>query len=412
MDRYRYVILGGGVTAGYAAEEFAERGIEPEELCIVAAEDRPPYDRPPLSKEVLQGKEGSRDALIERASFYDDHGIRLFTGTPVIGVDLERRSLYAEGGAQIGYEDLLIATGSRLRKLDVPGAHLEGIHYLRTAGDADAILEDVDDARRAVVIGGGFIGTEVGASLRQQGLDVTLVYRERRLLEDQPLTPRMSTLYEKLFKDHGVELRPERSVAGFDGRDHLRAVRLDDGERLDIDLVVAGIGVEPEVSIFEDGPLAVGDGILVNEYLETGIPHVHAAGDVARYYDVLYERRRRIEHWDNAEQQGRHFARLMTGPRRPFVHVPYFFSDAFDLSWEFWGDTEGARSVVYRGDVGTGSFSAWWLADRRVVAAFVMERPEDEREAAENLIKSGRPVSANRLEDERTELLELARVAA
>ncbi|MDX1623027.1 MAG: FAD-dependent oxidoreductase [Gemmatimonadota bacterium] len=406
MAEFRNVILGGGVAAAYAAREYAERGGEPGTLAVVTAEDRAPYDRPPLSKRVLQGEMEPGEAMVEDAGFYAEHGIELSTGTRVVAVDLENRRLEAADGREIGWESLLVATGSRVLRLDVPGGELGNVFTLRTAGDADRILGALEDAERAVVVGGGFIGTEVAASIRQRGLDVALVFREERLLQGRPLAPEMSEQYASTYRDRGVELLSGETVVRFEGAARVERVMLESGRELEADLVVVGIGVVPETRLFEGSAVEVDDGIVVDENLRTAVDGVYAAGDVARWPDPVFGKRRRIEHWDNAAAQGRHWARSVLGEPEPFVHLPYFFSDAFDLSWEYWGDREEGDDLVYRGEVASGSYSAWWLAGERVVAAFVMDRPAEEGEAAMEWIESGESVDRGRLRDEERSLIQ------
>lgn len=404
MASFPNVILGGGVAAGYAARAYADRDGEPGELCIVTAEERAPYDRPPLSKDVLMGEMDPDEAAIEDEEFYAASGIELRTGTRIIDVDLGTGTLKTADGTTIGYRSLLIATGGRVRRLEVPGDDLGNVFYLRTVGDADRILGAAGDVEHAVVVGGGFIGSEVAASLTDFGLDVTLVYREDHLLEDRPLTAPMSEFYEDVYRDEGVELRPGESVARFEGQARVSRVVLESGDTLEADLVVVGVGVVPETRLFEGTAIEVDDGILVDERLRTGVDGVRAAGDVARWPDPIFDRRRRVEHWDCARAQGEHWAKAITGEDDPFDYLVYYFSDAFDLSWEYWGDNQDADHVVYRGSIHDGSFSAWWLDEERVVAAFVMDRPNDERDAAQRLIRSREAVDPARLEDEQASL--------
>ncbi|MBW3661392.1 MAG: FAD-dependent oxidoreductase [Gemmatimonadetes bacterium] len=406
MPSYRNVILGGGVAAGYAAQTYVERGREPGSLCIVTAEERVPYDRPPLSKDVLAGGMDPEEAVIEEIGFYVEHDVEVVTGSRVTSIDVDGRTLETADGEAIGWGNLLVATGSQVRRLDVPGEDRGNVFYLRTAGDAERILGAAEDAATAVVVGGSFIGTEVAASLTDFGLDVTQVYREDRLLKDRPLTAEMSAFYERVFREEGVDLRPGETVARFEGRARVSKVVLESGAEIEADLVVVGIGVVPDVEIFERTAIEIDDGIVVDDRLRTAIDGIRAAGDVARWPDAIFGRRRRVEHWDCARAQGEYWARAMTGEDEAFDYLVYFFSDAFDLSWEYWGDIEGAERVVYRGTLDDGSFSAWWLAEDRVLAAFVLDRPDEERDAAQRLIRSGRSVDADRLADEEAPLPE------
>jgi NADPH-dependent 2,4-dienoyl-CoA reductase/sulfur reductase-like enzyme len=212
----------------------------------------------------------------------------------------------------------------------------------------------------------------------------------------------MSSFFENYYRERGVEFMREAQVNAFTGQQKVQAVQVtqtDQQKTLPADMVVAGIGVEPNVELFAETELNLDEGILVDRFLETNVEGVFAAGDVAQYPDQIFDRFRRIEHWDNAFSQGQHAARLMLGNREPYIHVPYFFSDVFDLSYEFWGDTSQANVTVHRGDVDSGSFSVWWLADKRLQAAFVMDRPDEERELAPKWIKAQQPISADKLAD-------------
>lgn len=401
MTHSKYLIVGGGMAAGFAAKEMAEHGLEPGELTIVSADDAPPYHRPPLSKGFLAGEEHADEILINDEGFYDEHGIDLRLGMRVEAVDLKGRTVRIGTGGEIGFERMLIATGAIPRPLEVPGADLSGVHLLRTLDDSREIRSAAEPGMKAVVVGAGFIGTEVAAVLAEDGLDVTLVYRGQSLLQ-KLFTPEMSRYYESVFREHGVTLRPNSEVARFVGNGSVSAVQAT-GDRLEADLVVVGVGVAPATELFRGGDLEIDDGIVVDERLATGVEGVWAAGDVARYKDVLFETHRRVEHWDNAVEQGKLAGRnLLAGPGKGevFDHLPYFFSDAFDLSWELWGAPSRGDEVVIRGDMEDGGFSAWWLSEDSVpVAAFVMDRPDAEREAAQALIRGRKRIGRDALRD-------------
>ncbi|HEY2497487.1 MAG TPA: FAD-dependent oxidoreductase [Candidatus Angelobacter sp.] len=211
--------------------------------------------------------------------------------------------------------------------------------------------------------------------------------------------PEMSSFFESYYAAKGVRLIKSMSVTEFQGDGAVNSALLTDGQTIPCDLVVAGIGVQPAVEMVADSGLEVGNGILVNEYLQTSHPDVFAAGDVANYQDVLFGKRRRVEHWDNAISQGQYCARSLMGDRTPFRHVPYFFSDIFDLSYEYWGYSSGADQVIHRGDMSSNSFSVWWLQQQRVVAAFTMNRPDEERNVAPKWIELAQRVSATKLKD-------------
>jgi NADPH-dependent 2,4-dienoyl-CoA reductase/sulfur reductase-like enzyme len=399
MSNFKYVILGGGVTAGYAADEFANYDVPEGELCILSAENILPYERPPLSKKFLAGDKTQEDILINDQEFYEQHGIEIELETPVKRVDLEKKNLYVNDDI-ISYEKLLIATGARPRKLEIPGSDLENIYYLRTIQDSRHIHQKATEAKKGLVVGGGFIGMEATSVLQDLGVETTMVFPDKRVWETF-FTEQMSDYFEAYYHDRGVKILPETTVDSFDDEDDVIHVKTSSGEHLEADMVVIGIGVLPNVEIFKGSGLKiVEDGILVNRFLETNVPDVLAAGDVTRYRDMLYKRPMHIEHWDNAVEQGRHAARVMLGEYQPFEHVPYFFSDEFDISFEFWGDTLGAVETVHRGDVSSGHFSVWWLAeDGRLLATFILNRPEEERTAAPQWIKAGKKLQPHWLKE-------------
>ncbi len=396
MESSKFVIAGGGMVAGYAAKQLVELGLKSGDLTILSTDTAEPYERPPLSKGFLAGKETEDGIRINPQNFYRQHGIEIRLGCEVTAVDPNRKRLSVRPGGEVGFERLILATGARVRTLDVPGARLANIRYLRSLGDSRAIRESAGRARRAAVIGGGFIGMEVASVLAQAQVEVTLILSEDRIWK-RFFTPEMSQAFENYFAARGVRFVKRAAVRAFRGRDAVEAVELGNGNAILCELAVAGIGVEPVTGYLAGSGIEVGDGIMVNEYLETAFPEISAAGDLANYPDLLFGKRRRAEHWDNAVTQGQYCARKLMGERAPFRHVPYFFSDVFDLSYEFWGDAADADQVVHRGDLAGASFSVWWLRQSRVVAAFVMSRPEEEREIAPRWIESGQRVSASKL---------------
>lgn len=397
MESAKYLVLGGGMVAGYAAKELAAAGGPLGDLVIVSADSALPYERPPLSKGVLTGKDSDESVFINDSQFYRDHGMDVRLDTRVSDVDFASKLLTLAGHEGIKYEKLVIATGATPRKLDLEGANLDGIFYLRSLDDSRRIRDRAASAGRAVVIGGGFIAMEAASSLRQRGVDVAMVVREDRVWASF-FTPEMSAAFQRYYESHAVRFVFGSGVARFEGESSVTAALLGNRDRMECDMVVAGIGVTPETEIFKG--LVTGNGVQVSEFLETSAPDVFAAGDVANYHDVLFHKRRRVEHWDNAVSQGQHVGRRLLGERKPFVHVPYFFSDIFDLSYEFWGDTTGAIQTVYRGDLNGSSFSAWWLDEtNRLIAAFVMARPDEEREQAPQWIETKQTLSPERLGD-------------
>jgi NADPH-dependent 2,4-dienoyl-CoA reductase/sulfur reductase-like enzyme len=398
MNSAKFVMVGGGMVAGYAAKTLVELGLKPAELTILSADTAVPYERPPLSKGFLSGKESEEAIRISPPDFYRTHGIDVKLDCEISALDSGPKVLHLKSGGEFRFDKLMIATGANPRTLDIPGAKLGNLYYLRTMGDSQSIRVAARRAKRAVVIGGGFIGMEVAAVLAQQNIEVTMVLSEDRIWK-RLFTPEISAFFESYYKARGVRIMHNAKVTQLKGDGVVGSVVLADGQELRSDFVVAGIGVIPATEIFVNSGLQIGDGVVVNEYLEASLPGVWAAGDVANYPDLLFGKRRRVEHWDNAVAQGQHLARVLMGERVPFQHVPYFFSDVFDLSYEFWGDASGAEQVVHRGEVSSGSFSFWWLRESRVVAAFTMNRPDEERDVAPRWIESKQTVAASRLED-------------
>lgn len=368
------------MVAGYAAKQFVENGLKPRELGIVSADSALPYERPPLSKSFLAGKDNEQSVLISDESFYREHSIAVHLNTQIERMDVPGKRLIGRGGEEFRFGKLILATGARVRKLDVPGADREKVLYLRSLSDSARLRDRLKSAKKVAVIGGGFIGMEVASQSAQQGRDTTIIFPQDRVSKSF-FTPEMSRFFEKYYRDRDVHFAAGAKVEAI-GADF---VSLSTGTKLEADLVVAGIGVMPITEIATAAGLKVENGIVVDEFLETSAANIYAAGDSANYYDLLFAKHRRVEHWDNAVKQGQYLAGRLTGGPKPFENVPYFFSDIFDLSYEFWGDTEGADRTEYRGDVNSPSFSTWWLKGNKVVAAFAMNRPDVEREQASQL---------------------------
>jgi NADPH-dependent 2,4-dienoyl-CoA reductase/sulfur reductase-like enzyme len=407
MSSRKYIILGGGMVAGYAAKEMVARGLRSGELTIISADDALPYERPPLSKGFLSGKDSEAGILINGPDWYREQGIEVKLKTVVDSVDLINNRLRASPREDLEFETLLIATGARARRLDSPGNDLPNVFYLRSMDDSRRIRSRAATSKQAVVIGAGFIGMEVASVLAQKSIHTTMIIREDRVWK-RAFTPEMSAFFERYYSARGVQLLKQVNIAALEGKDTVSSVVLDGGRKIPCDMVVVGVGAAPVTELFAKNGITDDNGIVVNEYLEASKPRVYAAGDVASYPDVIFEKRRRVEHWDNAVSQGQHWARVVLGDREPFVHVPYFFSDVFDLSYELWGDSEGATQTIVRGEPESSKFSVWWLKQSRVVAAFVMNRPDAERQVPPEWIERRQIVSPQRLSDQDRAIQEAA----
>jgi 3-phenylpropionate/trans-cinnamate dioxygenase ferredoxin reductase subunit len=366
MRAQTFVIVGAGLAGAMAAAQLRKDGFEGR-ITLLGEEAQRPYERPPLSKAYLRGGT-QREQLDARApSFYADNAIELWTSTRAVAIEPTASEVVIDGGRRVRYDRLLIASGASPRRLDIPGSDLAGIYYLRTVDDADAIRAAAGQARRALVIGGGWIGAEVAASLRQLGLPVALVAPGSVPLE-RVLGTEAGSVYLDLHAEHGVELVMHQRVTAFRGRTAVEAVETADGTRVEADLVVVGVGARPRSELAAAAGLAVGDGILVDEYLETSAAGIFAAGDVAAACHPTFAARIRVEHWDNAKRQGRAAARNMLGKGEPYVRIPYFYSDQYDLGMEYTGFAPTWDQVVFRGDPASRAFIAFWLKDGQVLA--------------------------------------------
>ena len=394
--------------AGYAAQEIAKY---PEfnvgDLAIITDDDAIPYERPPLSKDLMADEAYYEDIQINPPDFYRKNGIKLYLYTCVEEINTTDKTLKTDHGDAFQYEKLLLATGSSVVKLDLPGSDHELIKYLRTIEDARSIRDALGDSNQVIVVGGGYIGMETASLLRQEGHHVTMVFPEDALME-RLFTPELSKFFEAYYADKGIRLIKGVSVERFVDRKYrgIQAV-LTNGDKLDADLIVVGVGAKPNLSIVKNSAIEVDDGVILNARLQTSVPEVYAAGDIANYYDSIFNKRRRVEHWQNAVDTASYVAREMLGIAQDDFHtLRYFFSDVFDLSYEFWGDVEGANHVIHIGNFDDKSIGVWWLMSNRIVAALLMGRPDIERENAQRWIKEKLTVDPEMFEESISTLTE------
>jgi 3-phenylpropionate/trans-cinnamate dioxygenase ferredoxin reductase subunit len=394
-----FVIVGGGLAGATAAETLRDEGYDGD-LVLLGDERHRPYERPPLSKEYLQGKSPREKVFVHPEGWYAEHDVDLRLGVTATGLDLQARRVLTSDGGSVPYDGMLIATGSTPRRLALPGSDLEGILYLRRLDDSDRIRAAFAGTPRVVIVGAGWIGLETAAAARVAGLSVTVLEQAEAPLA-RVLGSRMSAVFSQLHRDNGVDLRCGVAISELTGTGgHVTGVRLDDGSEIGADLVLVGIGISPETGLAAVAGLAVGNGISVDEHLRTSDPAVYAAGDVADAFHPLLGHRLRVEHWANARRQGAVAARSMLGQDAVYARLPYFFSDQYDLGMEYTGyvDAAAAEDVVVRGDLPGRRFVAFWLADGRVRAGMSVN-VWDATEAVEGLITSGRRVDAALLAD-------------
>ncbi|HEY5015060.1 MAG TPA: FAD-dependent oxidoreductase, partial [Acidimicrobiia bacterium] len=345
---HTFVIVGASLAGAKAAETLRAEGFDGR-VVLIGAEAERPYERPALSKGYLRGDVERETVFVHDESFYADQSIELRTATTVVALRPDEHALELEGGESLAYDRLLLTTGARARRIHVDGADLDGVHYLRSIADADRLAHALHEATNVVVIGAGWIGSEVAASARQLGHAVAVVDPGTVPLE-RVLGPQVGSIYRDLHADHGVELHLESGVESLSGRGHVGEVRLTDGSRIPADLVVAGVGAQPRVELAADAGLAVGNGVIVDAYLRTSNPDVFAAGDVASAYHPGMGARLRVEHWANAAHQGAAAARNMLGTPTAYDRVPYFFSDQYELGMEYSGHATSWDRVVFRGN--------------------------------------------------------------
>jgi NADPH-dependent 2,4-dienoyl-CoA reductase/sulfur reductase-like enzyme len=390
MNGSALVIAGGGLTAARGIRSYREAGGEGR-ITLVSDEATLPYHRPPLSKRYLRG-ERSETPHVEDQAFYRDHDVDVLLETKVVGVDPGARRLTLDNGIRLRYDKLLVATGATPRSLRVPGSDLEGVFALRTIVDSTAIRAAAGVAERAVVVGGGFIGMEAAASLSRLGLDVTLIHLGRGLF-DQLGSTELSDQLAALYREHGVDLLLGHEVAGFGGDGVLAHVETTSGLRIDADLAVVGVGVVPNVDFLAGSGIAVDNGVVVNARFETAAPGVYAAGDVASFFDPLYGRRRRIEHWSNANYQGSEVGRILAGADGGYDEVSSFFSEVFGITIRVFGDTSRFDTLTTEGSLAHG-FLGVYGSESRLVGALTVGQSDELEALVKQLIAERAPANA------------------
>jgi len=384
------VIVGGGLAGATVATTLREGGFTGP-VVLLAGEPNRPYERPPLSKGYLLGTDERESAFVHPLTWYAENDVDLRLGTRVTAIDRATQEVVLGDGSRLRYRDLVLATGSVPRTLEVPGADLAGVHYLRRLEDADALLAAFARKPRVVVVGGGWIGLETAAAARAAGLEVTVLVRGAAPLV-AVLGPEMAGMFADLHVEHGVDLRTHADVDALLSADQktVSGVRLTDGQVVPADLVVVGIGAVPEVRLAADAGLEVAGGVVVDEHLRTADPHVLAAGDVAEAWRPALHRRLRTEHWANAQRQGAVAARSIMGADASDDRLPYFYTDQYDLGMEYVGyvGPDGYDELVVRGDLAKRELIAFWLREGRVLAGMNVN-VWDVTEQIEELIRSG-----------------------
>jgi 3-phenylpropionate/trans-cinnamate dioxygenase ferredoxin reductase component len=391
-----FVIVGASLAGAKAAETLRTEGFDGR-VVLIGSEDERPYERPPLSKDYARGEVARETVYVHPEGFYAAHDIELRLGRTAVSLDTAARELALDDGERLRYDRLLLSTGAEPRRLAIPGGELDGVLYLRSVADCDALRDRLDRGGAVVVIGAGWIGAEVAASARQRGLEVTVIDPLTVPLE-RVLGTEVGAVYRDIHRDHGVQMLMGTGVEGFEGGTAVERVCTTDGRKLECDFVVVGVGVQPRTALAAQAGLAVDNGILVDEHLEASAPGVFAAGDAANAYHPFYGERIRVEHWANALHQGPVAARAMLGGPDVYDRLPYFFSDQYDVGMEYAGFARSWDRVVFRGDPATREFIAFWLVEDRVVAGMNVN-VWDVTDAIQHLIREGVAVDDRRLAD-------------
>lgn len=367
-DSRSFVIVGASLAGARAAETLRSEGFGGK-IVLIGEEPVRPYGRPPLSKQYLRGDELRKEhpLFVHDEGYYESHDIDLRLSTRAMSLNVADRTVELGSGEQIAYDALLLTTGAGTRRLRVPGADLEGVAYLRGLADADNLREAIRRARRVVVIGAGWIGCEVAASVRQMGAEVAMVEPGELPLE-RVLGAELGRFYRDVHADAGVDLHLGTGVKELRGGARVEQVVLADGTALDADVVAVGVGVTPRAELAQAAGMKVDNGILTDEHLATDTPGIFAAGDVANAWHPLLGRRLRLEHWSSALNQGPAAARNMLGVSTVYERVPFFFSDQYDVEMEYAGYAGGTDQVVLRGEPSSRKFMAFWLRDGALAA--------------------------------------------
>ncbi|WP_062260034.1 NAD(P)/FAD-dependent oxidoreductase [Endozoicomonas arenosclerae] len=399
------VIIGASHAAAQLSASLRTEGWEGE-ILVIGDEAYLPYHRPPLSKTFLSGEKSIEDIQIRPAAFYEKQNIQFRLNTRVESIDRNKKSLTLEGGEIISYSKLALCTGSKPRVLPLEGSQLPGVHYLRNAADIEAIQKDIAPGKKAVIVGGGYIGLETAAALRKLGLEVTVLEMMDRVLQ-RVTAPEISAFYHRVHTEEGVDIKTGTAIRAIEGNGKAERVVLSDQSQLDADVVIIGAGIVPNTELAEKAGLKVDNGILVDEQARTEDPDIVAAGDCTNFPNPLLGQRMRLESVPNAMEQSRSAAASICGKEKVYAAQPWFWSDQYDMKLQIAGLSQDYDQVVIRGDYEQGrSFVAWYLKDGKVLAADCVNRGK-EFMTAKKLIQSGVEVDASKLADDTVDPKEL-----
>jgi 3-phenylpropionate/trans-cinnamate dioxygenase ferredoxin reductase subunit len=405
----RVVIVGGGHAGGSAARALREAG-HAGPITLIGEESHPPYERPPLSKDLLHGKVAAESTYLASADWYTQQGIELRCGCRALAIDRARQQVILNDGSAVAYDALLLTTGARARRLQLPGADSPRVHVLRSIDDALRLRTTLEAGRHIAIVGGGFVGLEVAAIARARGASVTLLEVAPHVLA-RVAAPELALAFEQMHSQHGVDVRTSTQLLSMEDDGRSMILQLGNGDRLAVDAVLVGIGSQPNSELADEAGIGVRDGIIVDEFGRTSDPHIWAAGDVTQHFNPLLGRHLRLESFQNAKDQAIAVAHCIAGGTQPYAKLPWFWSDQYDTNFQTVGAPQGWDKLVWRGRPEDGRCTLFYLQDDVPVAAATLNNGRDIRPASQ-LLLARRAVDAARLADPGLKLQALAAAEA
>jgi len=370
------VVVGASHAAAQLAPSVRKNGWEGQ-IVVVGEEPCLPYHRPPLSKTYLAGEKKLNNILIKPQYAYDKADVHFTLGVKVESIDRDAKTVRLDNGEDMHYQKLALATGARSRRIPLPGGNRDGVFYLRNLEDADQIRRYIGHGKRAVIIGGGYIGLEAAAALRKAGMVVTVLEAMARVLQ-RVTTEEISSFYRRIHTEEGVDIVVDVAVERIDGGQAVESVVCADGQTFSADVVIIGVGVQPNIELAEAAGLEVGNGIVVDEFARTSDPDIVAAGDCSWHYNPIYDRHIRLESVQNANEHANVAAATICGKLEPYRAVPWFWSDQYDLKLQIAGLSQGYDEVIIRGDTEAGrSFAVFYLLEGRLLAVDAINKPRE-----------------------------------